>query len=314
MQRPHETRGFKVIETFEGHATLLREYAIPEASRFIDGLVVANEASEAWGPVRPLIADRVVTIEHYSHPPAVPELSWAVAKHGWLMATWREPEQAGNTLRALLSAAGREPGLRRPPLLLVLCCGRPRKAIAAARELGLEPSEPGIWLAHRPVFGDIALIDVRGLDAERPGTSVLRLIATPRSSAESGAAIDWLLADPGVLNSTKKRLLEGLMNRNIPTANNEHESIVDRLRAEGRAEGEARGRAEGEARGRAEGEARGRLEQARAAVLRVLERRGLTVSDRDRRRIEQQTDLGRLTRWHEAAITAGSAADVLDLS
>jgi hypothetical protein len=40
-----------------------------------------------------------------------------------------------------------------------------------------------------------------------------------------------------VLDSTKQRLLEALMNRSIPTTDAEHTSIVDRLRAEGRAEG-----------------------------------------------------------------------------
>ncbi len=61
------------------------------------------------------------------------------------------------------------------------------------------------------------------------------------------------------------------------------------------ADGEARGRAEGEARGRAEGEA--------GAVLRVLNRRGLSVDDDSRRRIESCTDLDQLDEWIDRAVT-----------
>ena len=112
----------------QGESSLLREFAIPQASRLIDGLVVADNASEAWGPIHPLMSHRLVAIEHFSRPPAVPALSWVIAKHSWLSATWRDRSREGKKLRALLEAGGREGIAPRPPRLLVLCCGLPRRA------------------------------------------------------------------------------------------------------------------------------------------------------------------------------------------
>jgi hypothetical protein len=74
-----------------------------------------------------------------------------------------------------------------------------------------------------------------------------------------------------------------------------------------RAEGEAKGRAEGEAKGRAEGEARGRAE----ALLTILETRALPVSEAERARIAECTDLALLERWIKRAVTASSVAETL---
>lgn len=47
-------------------------------------------------------------------------------------------------------------------------------------------------------------------------------------------------------------------------------------------------------------------------LLRVAERRGLSISDRDRRRIAEETDLDRLERWFDTAVTAESAAEIFE--
>ncbi|NJL27766.1 MAG: hypothetical protein HC897_07650, partial [Thermoanaerobaculia bacterium] len=77
-------------------------------------------------------------------------------------------------------------------------------------------------------------------------------------------------------------------------------------RALGFAEGEARGRTEGEARGRTEGEARGRA----AAILEILEERGLAVSKAMRERILGCTDLDQLKRWTRQAATVAQAREL----
>ncbi|CAM5243119.1 hypothetical protein SALBM311S_11250 [Streptomyces alboniger] len=63
-----------------------------------------------------------------------------------------------------------------------------------------------------------------------------------------------------------------------------------------------KGNAEGEAKGKAEGEAKG--------VLRILELRGLPVSDEVRERITTCTDLARLDDWLDRAGTVGRAEDL----
>lgn len=67
-------------------------------------------------------------------------------------------------------------------------------------------------------------------------------------------------------------------------------------------EGKAEGKAEGMVQGVAEGEAKG--------VLRVLEVRGLTVSDDVRTRITTCTDLDRLGDWLDRAGTVAHAEEL----
>jgi hypothetical protein len=94
---------------------------------------------------------------------------------------------------------------------------------------------------------------------------------------------------------------------------------ADRLRKEaelkgkavGKAEGKAEGRAEGKAEGRAEGKAEGRAEGKADALLRILRRRRLHLSERQLRRIATCRDIGRLNRWMDAAVDAESATEVL---
>ena len=68
------------------------------------------------------------------------------------------------------------------------------------------------------------------------------------------------------------------------------------------AQGKAEGEAEGEAKGKAEGEAR--------AILRVLDRRGVPVSDEQRERILTCSDLAQLEGWLDRAVTARTVDEV----
>ena len=69
---------------------------------------------------------------------------------------------------------------------------------------------------------------------------------------------------------------------------------------------EARGEAIGKAEGRAEGEAKGTAE----AILKVLEARGIAVSQAQREEISRCSDLARLSRWVARASLATSAEEV----
>ncbi len=62
---------------------------------------------------------------------------------------------------------------------------------------------------------------------------------------------------------------------------------------------------------RKEGHQEGKLEQARAALRRVLARRGLTLGPEDDARIEGCWNLATLERWLDRAITAASASEAL---
>jgi hypothetical protein len=74
---------------------------------------------------------------------------------------------------------------------------------------------------------------------------------------------------------------------------------VDRGREEGLKEGEARGLKEGEARSKAN------------AILDVLRRRGIAVSDADAQRVLACRDESTLALYWERAFSATSAAELL---
>ena len=69
--------------------------------------------------------------------------------------------------------------------------------------------------------------------------------------------------------------------------------------------------AEGRAEGKAEGEARGKAEGKAEAILRILERRGLTATEAQRDQIRLCTDLATLDEWIDRALSVASADALL---
>jgi hypothetical protein len=62
-----------------------------------------------------------------------------------------------------------------------------------------------------------------------------------------------------------------------------------------------------------QGREEGRLAQARATLRRVLERRGLAISDAISARIDACTDIARLDAWHDRAMDVKSAHEVFEI-
>ena len=60
------------------------------------------------------------------------------------------------------------------------------------------------------------------------------------------------------------------------------------------------------------GRIEGRATEKAAAVLDVLDARGLAVSDAERERIVSCVDLETLTRWHRRAITIASTDELFE--
>ena len=90
--------------------------------------------------------------------------------------------------------------------------------------------------------------------------------------------------------------------------------VIEAVRAQDRAEGQAKGLAEGQAKGLAEGKAKG-LAEGKAkgkaeALLDVLALRNLSVDDAARARILGEQDLARLQRWLSRAMTCATVAEL----
>ncbi len=163
----------------------------------------------------------------------------------------------------------------------------------------------------------------RLLDERRPSLALLAVAAHargPRSKArrvasralqvvhEGGGPAASLLVD-GILQLLDARLrreLEAAMERQKGYRTGWLQDAYLKGEAKGKAEGEAKGKAEGEAKGKAEGEALA----MRAALLRVLSRRGVVLDAQVRARVESETDLARLERWLDAAAVATTASEV----
>lgn len=75
---------------------------------------------------------------------------------------------------------------------------------------------------------------------------------------------------------------------------------IQQALAEQRARGEARGEARGSAKGRA------------ASIVAVLEARGITLSTKQRRRIQSTTEIATLDGWLRRAVTAATVAELFD--
>lgn len=67
-------------------------------------------------------------------------------------------------------------------------------------------------------------------------------------------------------------------------------------------------------RGRAEGKAEGKAEGVAASLLKILMRRGLTVTAEQRRRIIECTDVSTLDRWMDASLSVASVEELLSRS
>ncbi len=255
-RRRHEERVFGILGFIQGERAIQPERAVPRASRFIDGIIEVDKPGDGWGPLDPLVTNRVVLVEHYSRAPGITAYVRAVAKLAHVVDEWWRDLDANHrkialatastTAAAAASTQSKKPAPHTdapcPPMLLILSADRPRQVLAGLRPPPICPT--GIWHASRTVLGDVTLVHVRGLPQRHPGVSVLRLMATPRTRAEAMTLLDALLADPDVLQSTKEDLLEELMSGAIQSTPTEHQTIIAQIRSEGHQEGRQEGRQE----------------------------------------------------------------------
>jgi hypothetical protein len=93
------------------------------------------------------------------------------------------------------------------------------------------------------------------------------------------------------------------------------QKLIDRGKLEGFRDGEIKGRHEGKLEGLRDGKLEGlhdgKLEGLREALLRLVARAGITLTDDDRARIHACDDPATLDRWIENVLGAKSIDDVM---
>ena len=102
-----------------------------------------------------------------------------------------------------------------------------------------------------------------------------------------------------------RAIIEGSLN---PETRHMYMTIRDELIAQGRADGMA----DGIAKGRADGMAKGRAEGMAQMLIRLLDTRGLALTDELRKRIAHCKDQAVLQRWFDRAVTATALTEVFD--
>jgi hypothetical protein len=191
-----------------------------------------------------------------------------------------------------------------PAAVLVVLCPDPAEA-AKCRQL-IRTGHPGFDLA--PIV--IGSADAPGRDGGGPFLTMFaasmggidmatehgaRMVLDAMASIEVSdadrlrvAAIMMTLA-----SDAARQTLEALMH-----TSEYQKTLVERIYDQGEAEGEAKGEAKGRAEGKAE------------ALLRLLDKRGLAVSDEQREQVGDCVETAQLDQWFDRAITASSAAEV----
>jgi hypothetical protein len=154
------------------------------------------------------------------------------------------------------------------------------------------PSDSEPPAAELAVLG--ALTGAIDLDRDEGRRLVLRTIAA--ACLEEDRLETYTCIIRAAASLAARQELEALMTTTFK------DEWIDRVKAEGKAEGLA----EGEARGLAEGEAKGLA----AALVRVLAARGIDVPRTVRDQIRACTDLGQLASWTDRAASARSLDEV----
>lgn len=214
-----------------------------------------------------------------------------------------------------------------PTILLVIC---PSKATGRWARQPIETGHPGFTLTPlvidattTPLPGSPhirnsspelavlgALTGAIDLTQDSGRHEVLRILAAAGLDEDRLETYTYLVR--AAAPAPARLLLEALM------ATVFKDDFIDRIKAEGiaegKAEGVAQGKAEGVAQGKAEGVAQGRAEgvaQGKASmVLRILAARGFDVPGPVRHTVMSCTNGDQLDRWGEAAATARSIEDV----
>lgn len=123
-------------------------------------------------------------------------------------------------------------------------------------------------------------------DLQRCAALVEEVAAAPNGVAALSALVSYLLE----VSQVAPAHLASFFRQLGPRTEEAYMTGAQILRDEGRAEGEARGEAR--------------------ALLRVLDRRGITLSEVERARIERCVDIAQLERWLDRALLASSSADL----
>jgi len=218
--KPHQDRALAVIVVAEGLEALHPEISVPQAAMRIDAILFMPSPSLFWGPIQGFLSDRLVVVEHFSQPPSQSKLALCGARYGMVRRQWFEERAQGS----------------RPPLMLVLSDGRPRRVLN--QFMSWCTPHPNVYHWTGSPIGEVLLVDLKRISG--PTTAAMKFMLYPNDPA-GRERLDALQRDVHLLEFYE-RMLEGIMNGQIPVRESEHKTAYQRAKAEGLEQGLEKGR------------------------------------------------------------------------
>jgi hypothetical protein len=200
----------------------------------------------------------------------------------------------------------------RCPFVVLVVTPDPATATWAARAVEL-----GGGARYWPlVIGPAGIPKITDRDQARrePQLTVLSVLAHGQGDVETASAIGGAAAWAILPFPEEQRLLYSLLiESNLSEAARkaiEMQPGLTKFFTEEQRRNYERGKAEGKAEGTAEGKALGKAEGKAEALLKILMRRGFTLTAEQRRHIVECIDLAMLEHWLDRALTVGSAEEL----
>lgn len=226
-------------------------------------------------------------------------LTWHVKRDVWFLGLRREARRAKVPPPAL------------PPVLVALCAGDP---VEARRAYGMNTTvSPGIY--EGPPSGTFRLVVIPQLP-ETPDTLRMRTMGAGPTLTRALREVEALPPNAklrtmlGPRIATLRVTLEGDPSPEAQEFVMEAEKIYNRRLAEQHRMGLEKGLEKGLKKGLEKGLEKGRQEGFRAAIERVCQTRGLSLTTGQRKALSAMTDEATLAEWLIRAATVANARDV----
>lgn len=233
----HEDRFILVLQAITNNE-IAQELSIPRKARRLDGVCRfgADDIPGLFGPFQRTCENRTILFEHESQP-----LTRTAVASGWVGQAWL----TWNRLRVF---KGKPPIVHRlvadtqyPPMAIIVADSVRDDLVGAVPGLAATHC-PGIWATVdtgdlRFEQGGLIVIDTSSTIAE-DGLSFWRWLGRAANARDADARLRALFADPNLPTNEKDLLRDAIMNHQIPATTTEHETIAQRVRREGREEGE----------------------------------------------------------------------------
>jgi hypothetical protein len=188
---------------------------------------------------------------------------------------------------------------------------------AATARWAARPIDLGGGNRYRPLVvgpDGVPKVTDRARARREPQLAMLSVMAHGRGEVKTATAIGAAAASAILRFPEDQRLLYSLLiESNLSEAARkaiEMEPELDKFFSAAQRKnferGRSKGLAEGKAEGRVEGKAEGRVEGKAEALLKILMRRGLTPTVKQRSRVIECADLATLERWLDRSLTVDS--------